>query len=75
MLKKQISDALLEVLVRDGLEHWTVSAVADQAGCAKGLVHYHHNTKEQLLGTVADQLAKTRAEDRLGALAPEAPGR
>ena len=68
MLKEQISDAALDVLVRDGLEKWTVSAVANQAGCAKGLVHYHHKTKEQLLGTVADQLAKARVEDRLGAL-------
>jgi AcrR family transcriptional regulator len=68
LLKEQISGAALDVLVQDGLEQWTVSAVADQAGCAKGLVHYHHKTKEQLLGTVADQLARTRAEDRLGAL-------
>ena len=68
MLKEQISGAALDVLVRDGLEKWTVSAVADQAGCAKGLVHYHHKTKEQLLGTAADHLARARAEDRLGAL-------
>ena len=68
MLKEQISGAALDVLVRDGLEKWTVSAVADQAGCAKGLVHYHHKTKEQLLATAADQLARARAEDRLGAL-------
>ena len=68
MLKDQISVAALDVLVQDGLEQWTVSAVADQAGCAKGLVHYHHKTKEQLLGTVADRLARNRAEDRLSAL-------
>ena len=68
MLKEQISGAALDVLIRDGLEKWTVSAVADQAGCAKGLVHYHHKTKEQLLGTAADQLARATAEDRLGAL-------
>jgi AcrR family transcriptional regulator len=67
LLKEQISAAALYILVQDGLEQWTVSAVADQAGCAKGLVHYHHKTKEQLLGTVADQLARTRAEDRIGA--------
>ncbi len=68
MLKEQISGAALDVLIQDGLEQWTVSAVADQAGCAKGLVHYHHKTKEQLLSTVADQLARIRVEDRLGAL-------
>jgi AcrR family transcriptional regulator len=68
LLKEQISGAALEVLVQDGLEKWTVSAVADHAGCAKGLVHYHHKTKEQLLATAADQLARARAEDRLGAL-------
>jgi len=68
LLKEQISDAALDVLIRDGLEQWTISAVADQAGCAKGLVHYHHSTKELLLGTVADQLVRSRTEDRLVAL-------
>lgn len=68
MLKQQISDAALQVLVTRGLEHWTVSAVADKAGCAKGLVHYHHKTKEQLLATVADRLASNRCEDRIAAL-------
>ncbi len=68
MLKERISQAALQVLTREGLQGWTISAVALEAGCAKGLVHYHHLTKEELLGTVADRLARDRAESRVRAL-------
>lgn len=68
MLKEQIPQAALEVLTREGLQNWTISEVAREAGCAKGLVHYHFHTKEDLLGTVADQLVRERAESRLAAL-------
>ena len=68
MQKDQITHAALDVLVRTGLDRWNVAEVARVAGCAKGLVHYHHQTKEILLGAVADRLARKRADDRLGAL-------
>ena len=68
MLKEHIPQAALEVLTREGLQQWTIAEVAREAGCAKGLVHYHFNTKEDLLGTVADQLVKERTAARLGAL-------
>ncbi len=68
LLKDQISQAALQVLAREGLQQWTISAVAREAGCAKGLVHYHHRTKEELLGTVADQLVRDRTESRVRAL-------
>jgi AcrR family transcriptional regulator len=68
MHKDQISEAALLVLKRDGLQQWTISAVALEAGCAKGLVHYHHHTKEELLGTVADQAVRDRTESRITAL-------
>ena len=57
MLKEQIAQAATDVLIRKGLENWTISAVAQEADCAKGLVHYHHVTKTELLGTVADRMA------------------
>jgi AcrR family transcriptional regulator len=68
MQKDQIVDAAVEVLRREGLAAWTVAEVARQAGCAKGLVHYHHKTKEALLGAVAERLASRRSEQRLAAL-------
>jgi len=68
MQKEQITSASLEVLVQVGLDRWTVAEVARTAGCAKGLIHYHHRTKEVLLAAVADRLVNKRVEDRLGAL-------
>lgn len=74
MQKEQITKAALDILVRSGLDRWSVAEVAREAGCAKGLVHYHHQTKELLLIAVADQLASVRAEDRLRALAARGTG-
>lgn len=42
--------------------------VAAEAGCAKGLVHYHHGTKRALLGRVGEALGRARQARRLEAL-------
>ncbi len=42
--------------------------VALEAGCAKGLVHYHHGTKRELLGRVSEALAHARHARRIEAL-------
>jgi AcrR family transcriptional regulator len=59
-------DAILEAAVAEVL-HWrgadlTTDAVAARVGCAKGLVHYHFRTKEQLLAAVAAKLWASRQE-------------
>jgi AcrR family transcriptional regulator len=56
------------VLLRDGFQKWSVDRVAAEAGCAKGLVPYHHGSKQRLLATVAANLHRTRRERRLTAL-------
>ena len=48
-MKLRIVEASERVLIEQGLEGWTVEGVAREAGCAKGLVHYHHRTKGALL--------------------------
>jgi len=45
-----------------------VDLVAAEAGCAKGLVHYHHGSKRALLGAVASRLERERQARRLAAL-------
>jgi AcrR family transcriptional regulator len=50
-----------ESLVRTrGARGITIDAVAKQAGCAKGLVHYHYKTKKGLLEAVARHVAQQR---------------
>lgn len=67
MRQQRIIDAAKAILVRDGLAGWTVERVAREANCAKGLVHYHFETKWQLLGLVAAALRKERMARRAGA--------
>ena len=67
-MKNKITDAATRVLLRDGLQGWSIDLVAAEAGCAKGLVHYHHGSKKVLLSTVAAQLERERQAHRLDAL-------
>jgi len=67
-LKDKIIAAAAKVLLREGLQGWSVDLVAAEAGCAKGLVHYHHGSKKELLGRVAGQLARDRVARRMAAL-------
>lgn len=67
-MKDSIVAAATRVLLRDGLQSWSVDRVAVEAGCAKGLVHYHHRTKRELLGRVGESLSRARQARRLEAL-------
>jgi AcrR family transcriptional regulator len=67
-LKDAIADAAAVVLLRDGLQKWSVDRVAVEAGCAKGLVPYHHGNKKRLLSTVAANLHRARVARRQVAL-------
>lgn len=67
-MKDDITIAAVAVLIRDGLQKWTVDRVAAEAGCAKGLVAYHHGSKKKLLAAVAVELGRTRSTRRLTAL-------
>jgi AcrR family transcriptional regulator len=67
-LKDKITAAAARVLLREGLQGWSVDLVAAEAGCAKGLVHYHHGSKKQLLVRVAELLTRERQARRTAAL-------
>ncbi len=67
MERETIVSAALEVLMEGGLPAVTTARVAKRAGCAKGLVNYHHGTKSKLLGEVAGRLVNLRARQRLAA--------
>jgi AcrR family transcriptional regulator len=68
-LKDEITDAAIRVLLRKGLRRWSVDLVATEAGCAKGLVHYHHKTKQALLQAVAARLESAHRHRRVEAIA------
>ena len=54
--KRQIVDALLEVMAKTGYQSASISAIAKQAGLAPGLVHYHFKNKQAILIELVDLL-------------------
>jgi AcrR family transcriptional regulator len=60
--KGLILGAALELLRESGSSSVTVAAVAERAGCAKGLVHCHFKTKQKLWEAAAEHLTERRVE-------------
>lgn len=58
--RKSILDAAEAVLRQRGAHAMTMDAVARAAKCAKGLVHYHFQSKKQLLVETVRQIAAAR---------------
>jgi AcrR family transcriptional regulator len=67
-LKEEIAAAAERVLLETGLSGWSIDRVAAEAGCAKGLVPYHHGSKAALLTTVGARLTRVRIDRRLASL-------
>jgi AcrR family transcriptional regulator len=63
-----IVEAAAEEIVRHRGADVTIDAVAARAGCAKGLVHYHFRTKEDLLAAVAARIWEQRKASWVGTL-------
>ena len=72
-MKLQIVDHATSLLVERGLSGWSLDALAARAGCAKGLLLYHHRSKAALLAAVATQLRRERLRRRVAALRPAGP--
>ncbi|WP_437721071.1 TetR/AcrR family transcriptional regulator [Sorangium sp. So ce861] len=75
--RAQIARALLEVMAERGYEGASIGAVAAAAHLAPGLVHYHFESKREILLAAVELLARDhegRIERRLAAAAgdPEA---
>ncbi|WP_278187400.1 TetR/AcrR family transcriptional regulator [Micromonospora sp. R77] len=54
--REQLLDAATRVLLRDGAEHVTLSAVAAEAGVSKGGLLYHFASKAALAAGLVDRL-------------------
>lgn len=66
--REEIVEALLAVIGRLGYEGATTAAVAEEAGLAPGLVHYHFASKLEILVALVETLAArvaARAAERL----------
>jgi TetR/AcrR family transcriptional regulator, transcriptional repressor of bet genes len=66
--RAEIATALLEVMARHGYERASVASVAAAAGLSPGLVHYHFQSKHEILLEALERLATgsaARLEARL----------
>ena len=54
--RREIADAFETVLAEHGLGGATVAAVAEEAGCAPGLIHHHFEDREDLMTEVLKAL-------------------
>lgn len=56
--RAQIVQALLEVMATSGYDGATVSSIAEAAGLAPGLVHYHFENKQEILLALGEELVR-----------------
>jgi AcrR family transcriptional regulator len=53
--RRSVLDAAIRVLAKKGISGTSVQDVADAAGMSKGAVHYHFESKDELLERVLDR--------------------
>jgi AcrR family transcriptional regulator len=68
-----IVSSALSLVKRQGAAGVTVGAVAEEAGCAKGLVHYHFKTKQRLWDATAQRLSHERNRSWAAAFRASSP--
>ncbi|UCF42011.1 MAG: TetR/AcrR family transcriptional regulator [Gemmatimonadota bacterium] len=71
--KETIVAAADTLIRRKGAASITVDQVAKEAGCAKGLVHYHFKTKRGVIEAVAQHVAASRTEAWVAAFRAPTP--
>ncbi len=68
-----ILDAAVTLVKRVGAGGLTIDGVAKEAGCAKGLIHYHLKSKHALLQSVAERIVDERERSWSEAFAAPSP--
>ena len=58
--RESILNAVESVLRKRGAHYTTMDTVANAAGCVKGLLHYHFDTKQKLLVEAVTRIARAR---------------
>ncbi|MBX3218519.1 MAG: TetR/AcrR family transcriptional regulator [Labilithrix sp.] len=68
--RAQVLDAAIRVLAKQGIAGTSVQDIADAAGLSKGAVHYHFESKDELLERVLDRCCEV-VEARIRAVFAE----
>src|SRR5436309_15049875 len=71
--RQKILQAAFTVLARQGYENTSIKDIAEEAGVAQGLVHYHFKSKQQLvLAVLAEVCREMEFGDAQGAAGAQA---
>ncbi len=54
--RQQIAEAALRIIVRDGLGHFTTSAISREVGLAEGTIFRHFANKDEILDAAVEHL-------------------
>lgn len=57
--REQIVDGLLEVMASEGYARATIAAIGKAAGLSPGLLHYHFESKQEILVALVERLTGT----------------
>lgn len=60
--RNEIINAFLEVMASQGYAKATIAAIADKAGLAPGLIHYHFKNKQEILLELIGQVSDLTLE-------------
>jgi AcrR family transcriptional regulator len=66
--RDRIAEAACALVQDAGIADLTIADVGRRAGVSSALVHYHFNTKQDLLAAASERLAARRTEGRTAAL-------
>lgn len=66
--RDRIAEAACALVQDTGIADLTIADVGHRAGVSSALVHYHFNTKQELLAAASERLAARRTEGRAAAL-------
>src|SRR5205823_8095821 len=56
--RTKILEAAFQILARQGYENTSIKDIAEEAGVAQGLVHYHFKSKQQLVVSVLGEVCR-----------------
>ena len=71
--RTKILEAAFQILARQGYENTAIKDIAEEAGVAQGLVHYHFKSKQQLvLAVLAEVCREMEFGDAQGAAGAQA---
>ena len=61
--RRELLEAALEIVKREGLQATTLGRIAEQAGASKGIVHHYFKDKNQLIEQTMRYAHSRRRED------------